>query len=144
MTYTEYVSHFSLWALAKAPLLVGCDVTNMSDPILAIFTNPEVIAVNQDPLGVQGRRVRSNNKQQTTPPLTHSTPHTQVQRDNSTQTEVWASPLVDRSIAVILFNRSPATTSVTVQWQRIGLNIHKECTGMLLPFTLTLHPPPSL
>ncbi|CAF4013297.1 unnamed protein product, partial [Rotaria sp. Silwood1] len=41
----------------KAPLLIGCDVTNMSAATLATLTNPEVIAVNQDPLGVQGKKV---------------------------------------------------------------------------------------
>jgi hypothetical protein len=57
MTDTEYISHFSLWAISKAPLLIGCDVSNMSAATLATLTNPEVIAVNQDPLGVQGKKV---------------------------------------------------------------------------------------
>ena len=57
MTENEYIAHFSLWALMKAPLIIGCDVTNMSDSTLSIVTNPEVIAVNQDPLGVQGKKV---------------------------------------------------------------------------------------
>jgi hypothetical protein len=57
MSDTEYVTHFSLWAISKAPLLIGCDVTNMSAATLATLTNPEVIAVNQDPLGVQGKKV---------------------------------------------------------------------------------------
>jgi len=57
MTTTEYISHFSLWAISKAPLLIGCDVTAMSNTTLAILTNPEVIAVNQDKLGVQGKKV---------------------------------------------------------------------------------------
>ncbi len=57
MTDAEYISHFSLWAISKAPLLIGCDVTNMSAVTLATLTNPEVIAVNQDALGVQGKKV---------------------------------------------------------------------------------------
>jgi hypothetical protein len=57
MTDVEYVSHFSLWAISKAPLLIGCDVSNMSATVLSILSNPEVIAVNQDPLGVQGKKV---------------------------------------------------------------------------------------
>eukprot|EP01121_Diplochlamys_sp_Union-15-3_P006182 TRINITY_DN16690_c0_g1_i1.p1 TRINITY_DN16690_c0_g1~~TRINITY_DN16690_c0_g1_i1.p1 ORF type:complete len:533 (-),score=115.43 TRINITY_DN16690_c0_g1_i1:83-1558(-) len=59
MTYDEYVTHFSLWCLAKAPLLIGCDVTKMSNETLSILTNPEVIAINQDKLGVQGQKVKS-------------------------------------------------------------------------------------
>jgi hypothetical protein len=57
MTDAEYVTHFSLWAISKAPLLIGCDVTKMTQTTLSILTNPEVIAVNQDPLGVQGKKV---------------------------------------------------------------------------------------
>ncbi|CAF1045853.1 unnamed protein product [Adineta ricciae] len=57
MTDAEYVTHFSLWAISKAPLLIGCDVTKMSAATLSTLTNPEVIAVNQDPLGVQGKKV---------------------------------------------------------------------------------------
>ncbi len=57
MTDVEYITHFSLWAITKAPLIIGCDVTNMSAATLSILTNPEVIAVNQDPLGVQGKKV---------------------------------------------------------------------------------------
>ncbi len=57
MTDAEYISHFSLWAISKAPLLIGCDVNTMSAAALSILSNPEVIAVNQDPLGVQGKKV---------------------------------------------------------------------------------------
>jgi hypothetical protein len=47
MTTDEYAAHFSLWALIKSPLLIGCDVTNMSNDTLQILTAREVIAVNQ-------------------------------------------------------------------------------------------------
>ncbi len=57
MSDTEYRTHFSLWAISKAPLIIGCDVTKMSAATLATLTNPEVIAVDQDPLGVQGKKV---------------------------------------------------------------------------------------
>ncbi|UJR16260.1 hypothetical protein I4U23_003168 [Adineta vaga] len=57
MTDVEYVTHFSLWAISKSPLLIGCDVSRMSAATLSTLTNPEVIAINQDPLGVQGRKV---------------------------------------------------------------------------------------
>ncbi len=59
MNDAEYRSHFSLWAISKAPLLIGCDVTNMSEATLKTLSNPEVIAVNQDSLGVQGKRIVS-------------------------------------------------------------------------------------
>ena len=57
MSDAEYVTHFSLWSISKAPLLIGCDVTKMSTATLSTLTNPEVIAINQDPLGAMGRRI---------------------------------------------------------------------------------------
>jgi len=107
MTNAEYVAHFSLWAVVKAPLIIGTDVTNMSPATLAILTAPEVIAVNQDPLGIQGRR---------------------VQRRNATQTEVWAGPLADHSVAAVLLNRGSSDNDVTVLWPRIGLNANTLCS----------------
>ncbi|ONL96206.1 Alpha-galactosidase 1, partial [Zea mays] len=47
MTLAEYRSHFSIWALMKAPLLIGCDVRNMTSETMEILSNKEVIQVNQ-------------------------------------------------------------------------------------------------
>ena len=58
MTLTEYKTHFALWAISKAPLLIGCDITKMTNDIKNILTNPEVIAINQDPLGQQGHKIK--------------------------------------------------------------------------------------
>jgi alpha-galactosidase len=71
MTDVEYTSHMSLWATMKSPLLIGCDVRAMSESTLAILSNPEVIAVNQDPMGVQARRVWSDTAGTSTHPLRH-------------------------------------------------------------------------
>src|SRR5437773_7701686 len=60
MTTDEYRAHFSLWAILAAPLLAGNDLRDMKPEIRDILTNKEVIAVNQDPLGRQGRRVRKD------------------------------------------------------------------------------------
>jgi len=102
MTTTEYTSHFSLWCLAKAPLLIGCDITRMSQATLAILTAPEVIAINQDPLGVQGHKVNITN-------------------GNGGALEVWAGPVSGGSTAVILFNRSNVQASITAHWSDIGV-----------------------
>ena len=64
MTNTEYVSYFSLWAISKSPLLIGGDVTNMSQTTLNIYLNSEVITINQDPLGAQGKKVVVSSSQQ--------------------------------------------------------------------------------
>eukprot|EP01088_Endostelium_zonatum_P009286 TRINITY_DN22482_c0_g1_i1.p1 TRINITY_DN22482_c0_g1~~TRINITY_DN22482_c0_g1_i1.p1 ORF type:complete len:394 (+),score=94.00 TRINITY_DN22482_c0_g1_i1:173-1354(+) len=103
MTTTEDTSHFSLWCLAKAPLLIGCDITKMSNATFSILTNEEAIAINQDPMGVQGHRVAS------TPAA-------------GGNLEVWAGPLSGGRHAVILFNRSNAPAIITAKWHDIGLN----------------------
>ncbi|XP_051142878.1 alpha-galactosidase 3-like [Andrographis paniculata] len=101
MTYDEYRAHFSIWALMKAPLLIGCDVRNMTEETLEILTNDEVIAVDQDPLGVQGRKVSANGP------------------DGSYQ--VWAGPLSGHRIAVVLWNRGSRAARITAKWDSIGL-----------------------
>ena len=101
MTNTEYQSHFSLWAMLAAPLMAGNDVRSMSPEIRDILTNKEVIAIDQDPLGQQGRRVRKDG-----------------------DIEVWARPLVDGSRAVVLFNRGKETSTIQVNWTDLAYPTH--------------------
>jgi len=101
MTLPEYRAHFSFWALLAAPLIAGNDVRSMSAEIKDILTNKEVIAVNQDKLGRQGRRVRKDS-----------------------DLEVWSRTLADGSRAVILFNRGTAAADVKVSWEEIGYPAH--------------------
>jgi hypothetical protein len=63
MTTTEYESHFSLWAMLAAPLIAGNDLSKMDADTLRILTNKDVIAVDQDPLGQQGRRALKGARQ---------------------------------------------------------------------------------
>lgn len=50
-TDIEYKSHFSMWAIMNSPLMIGCDIRNMTDETLKILSNKDVIAINQDPEG---------------------------------------------------------------------------------------------
>jgi hypothetical protein len=60
LTDAESVAHFSLWALMKSPLLIGCDLTRPAcAKTLPIYLNPEVLAISQDALGAPARRVAS-------------------------------------------------------------------------------------
>ena len=52
-TDEEYKTHFSIWCLLNSPLMIGCDIRNMSDATKTILTNREMIALNQDPEGRQ-------------------------------------------------------------------------------------------
>ncbi|MET9872558.1 glycoside hydrolase family 27 protein, partial [Streptomyces sp. NPDC006386] len=82
LSLTESRSHFALWSLLSAPLMAGNDIRTMSADVSAILRNPRLLAVNQDPLGAGGRRVRDDG-----------------------DTEVFAKPMSDGSVAVGLFNR---------------------------------------
>lgn len=61
-SYEEYKSHFSMWAMLKSPLIIGNDIRQMTknDEAYEILTNKDVIAVNQDSLGWQSRRIWSD------------------------------------------------------------------------------------
>jgi alpha-galactosidase len=59
MTDTEYRTHFSMWSIMAAPLLIGSDLRSVSEETFDILGNREVIAVDQDPLGKQGAVVSS-------------------------------------------------------------------------------------
>ncbi|MFC4327945.1 NPCBM/NEW2 domain-containing protein [Streptomyces andamanensis] len=59
MTDTEYRTHFSMWSVMAAPLLIGTDLRKASPATLGVLTNADVIAVDQDPLGKQGTVVSS-------------------------------------------------------------------------------------
>jgi alpha-galactosidase len=97
MTTTEYRSHFSLWCILAAPLIAGNDIRTMSPEIADILKNKEVIAVDQDPLGSQGRRVKREG-----------------------DVEVWAKQLADGGRAVALLNRGATETKISVSWSDIG------------------------
>src|SRR5690348_8780303 len=98
MTDDEYRTHLSLWAILAAPLLAGNDLRNMAPTILEILTNREVIAVNQDKDGKQGRRIAKSGDQ-----------------------EVWSKPLIGDGLAIGLFNRGDAPAKITVKWSDLGL-----------------------
>jgi alpha-galactosidase len=99
MTTEEYRTHMSLWALLAAPLLAGNDLSQMSPATLAILTNREVIAVDQDTLGKQGERVSA-----------------------SKANEVWMKPLKGGAFAVGLFNRGGEAGSITLRFADLGLS----------------------
>jgi alpha-galactosidase len=81
--------------------MAGNDLRSMSPEVKEILTNKEVIAVDQDPLGMQGRRVK---------------------RDGDR--EVWSKQLADGGRAVVLFNRGAQETEISVSWTDIGYPPH--------------------
>jgi len=98
MTDVEYRSHFSLWAIMASPLLVGTDIRKIKPDALEILLNKEVIAVDQDPLGVQGKQVR-----------------------DADGIHVIVKPMKDGSRAVAVFNETDAAVDASVAATEIGL-----------------------
>jgi alpha-galactosidase len=97
LSEVEDRSHFSLWALIAAPLLAGNDLAAMNAATKETLTNREVIAVNQDALGVQGGKLRDDGSE-----------------------EVWAKPLAGGDKAVILLNRGETPVRIQVRWSELG------------------------
>jgi len=91
-------AHFSLWAILAAPLIMGHDLRNMTAETLEILSNPEVIALNQDKVAVQGRRSYW-----------------------SALSETYYKPLADGSVGVVMFNKDILSADLTVQWGDVGL-----------------------
>lgn len=93
----EARAQFSLWSILAAPLMVSCNLLKMPHEYLTILLNKEVIAVDQDPAGMQGTRIAS-------------TP----------DGDVWMRRLADGSRAVVLFNRTRTAHRMHVRWQDLG------------------------
>jgi len=98
LTADEQYTHMSLWSLLSAPLLIGCDVAAMDAFTKSLFTNDEMIEINQDPLGKQAGRVFQE-----------------------AGLEIWMKELEDGSRAVGLFNRNSTTETIKATWNSLGL-----------------------
>jgi alpha-galactosidase len=96
MNDKEYRAHFSLWAMLAAPLMAGNDLSAMTDETRAILMNKEVIAVDQDPLGIQASRVFKDG-----------------------DAEVWVRPLKGGGRAVALLNRGTTARAISVTWEEL-------------------------
>ena len=98
LTPNEQYTHITLWSLLCAPLLIGCDMTQLDEFTASLLSNDEVLQVNQDPLGRQASRLRK-----------------------SGDCEIWAKEMEDGTRAVGLFNRGRWSSDVTVSWSDLGL-----------------------
>jgi len=101
LNFEESKSHFSIWAILAAPLIAGNDLRNMDPETQKILTNKEVIAINQDPLGISAHKVIDEG-----------------------QFEVFEKKLMKDEIAYCFFNRQDNSVNITFDWKR--LNLHEE------------------
>lgn len=101
LNHHEQVTHITLWSMLAAPLLIGCDLSQLDTFTINLLSNDEVIAVDQDPLGKEaGPRIVKG------------------------LTEIWTRQLADGATAVALFNRSPQPERISVNWTDLGLRSH--------------------
>jgi alpha-galactosidase len=98
MSAAQFRSQFSMWAMLAAPLMISDNLTKMSSASLQAVENSEVIAVDQDPAGIQGTLLSTSGNGQ-----------------------VWVKPLSDGSRAVALLNRGSSATFITTSATAIGL-----------------------
>ena len=96
LTPDENYTHMTLWCMLSAPLLIGCDMSQMDPLTVSMFANDEVLAVDQDALGQQGHRLKAEGN-----------------------SEVWVKPLADGSLAIALFNRGDQATEVDVSMEEV-------------------------
>jgi alpha-galactosidase len=98
MNADQYRTQMSLWAILAAPLLAGNDLSKMDETTKSILINQEVIAVDQDKLGIQGSRIS---------PL-----------------QIWMKPLSDGSKAIALFNfvTDDEAEPLTLKFKDVGFN----------------------
>lgn len=102
LTPDEQYTHISLWCLQAAPLLIGCDLTQLDPFTLGLLTNDEVLAIDQDPLGKAGYSL-----------VIKSAEYIPVQ--------IWAKPLRDGSMAVGLFNVGNQPLSSPIPFGQLGI-----------------------
>lgn len=95
LTPDEERPHFALWTILNSPLLLGNDLRNMSPQTLDILTNKEIIAINQDSLGIQGFKYKKEGT-----------------------IEVWVKPMANNEWAICFFNRSQQLSDFTFNWER--------------------------
>ncbi|MDR1809263.1 MAG: putative Ig domain-containing protein [Prevotella sp.] len=98
LTCDEQYTHISLWCLLAAPMLLGCDISQLDDFTLNLLTNAEVIAVNQDVLGKQAERLVKDGDMQ-----------------------IWVKPLEDGSYAAGIFNLAAEDKVMEVKWADLKL-----------------------
>jgi alpha-galactosidase len=104
----ESRSHFAMWSMMAAPLILGNDIRSMTLSIKEILTNKEIIALNQDTLGKQGYRWWTLDG----------------------NIELWLKPLANNEIALCFFNRSEVVKNIDFDWNRYFTNLNGKTYGV--------------
>jgi len=108
LTDVESRSHFTMWSMMAAPLILGNDIRSMTPAIKEILTNKEIIALNQDTLGKQGYRWWTLDG----------------------NIELWLKPLANNEIALCFFNRSEVVKTIDFDWNRYFSHLNGKTYGV--------------
>ena len=114
MTESEDRAHFTMWCMLAAPLILGNDLRDISPETLAIITNKDVIAIDQDPLGIQGLRLKKENDLQ-----------------------YWFKPLVGGDWAFCIMNTGPEAAQIALDWD--ALEVDDDLSGRKTDFANTTY-----
>jgi len=106
MKYNEDKAHFSLWCMLAAPLMAGNDLRKMSEDTRAILTNKDIIALDQDPLGIEAFRFYAFDG-----------------------IEIWVKPLANNELAVCFLNRSDHPQTINYNWKEHAIKDAVSNTG---------------
>ena len=98
LTYEEQRSQMTMWSIMAAPIMISSDIRKMSNETKELYLNKDMIAINQDSLGVQGHRISDKNGKQ-----------------------VWTKPLQNGDLAVALLNNNSSTQTVECNFADIGV-----------------------
>ena len=98
MTRGEAQAQFTMWSVSAAPLIIGSDVRALSQAAVNMLTNPDVLAVDQDSMAVQGRPISTQGDGQ-----------------------VWVKPLANGDRAVALLNRGATPLTISTDAQTVGM-----------------------
>lgn len=110
LNHDETQAHMTMWVMAASPLLTCNDVRNMTDDILEILTNPEVLAVHKDPAARMAVRIDVGG----------GVEESHAANFCSSDWSVYGKPLSDGSMAVMVLNRGTVNASVTVPFEDVG------------------------
>lgn len=93
----EQMTHITMWSMLAAPFILGCELAELDEFTLALLTNPDVLDVDQDPMGKQGTCIWKNEEY-----------------------EIWARDLYDGTRAIAFFNRAPINKTFNISWKELG------------------------
>lgn len=98
LSYEEQKSQMTMWSIMAAPIMISSDVRKMSTQVKELYINKDMIAINQDSLGVQGHRISNTNGKQ-----------------------IWTKPLKNGDLAVALLNNNNSTQTIECNFADIGV-----------------------